>query len=125
MSVFKDAQIEQLLSSGWSTSVRVAGLVQERGLPAISRGYLARALRNPTRPAGLARPLLVPASFAESWTGVPGKRLPGALLHDSVRWIIDRGLRLEPGSTVETAPAKSAKRQALTRSGGRNAALEV
>jgi hypothetical protein len=35
----------------------------------------AFALRNPTRLAGLARPLLAPASFAESWIGVPGKRL--------------------------------------------------
>jgi hypothetical protein len=41
MSAFKEAQIEQLVSSGWSTCDRVAGLVQERGLPAISRDYLA------------------------------------------------------------------------------------
>jgi hypothetical protein len=43
MSAFKEAQIEQLLSSGWSTCDRIAGLVQERGLPAISRDYLAGA----------------------------------------------------------------------------------
>jgi hypothetical protein len=43
MSAFKEAQIEQLVSSGWSTCDRIAGLVQERGLPAISRDYLARA----------------------------------------------------------------------------------
>jgi hypothetical protein len=30
-------------SSGWSTCARIAGLVQERGLPAISRDYLAGA----------------------------------------------------------------------------------
>jgi hypothetical protein len=38
MSAFKEAQIEQLVSSGWSTCDHIAGLVQERGPPAISRG---------------------------------------------------------------------------------------
>jgi hypothetical protein len=51
MSAFKDAQIEQLHSGGWSTCDRVAGLVQERGLPAISRSYPAPS----PPPSGYAR----------------------------------------------------------------------
>ncbi|HEY0691383.1 MAG TPA: hypothetical protein VGD71_20380 [Kribbella sp.] len=39
MSAFKEAQIEQLVSRGWSTCDHIAGLVQERGLPAISLDY--------------------------------------------------------------------------------------
>jgi len=47
MSAFKEAQIEQLVSSGWSTCDRIAGLVQERGLP---RSNLTEASGAPGQP---------------------------------------------------------------------------
>jgi hypothetical protein len=43
MTTFQDSEIARLLTSGWTTCAAIAGLVRDRGLPAITREYLITA----------------------------------------------------------------------------------